>query len=70
MNKEVYKHPEKLQKFKDLFEKSELKQAMIKTGGYGDYQTCVAEHLVRLGEIETAKIQKDFERAKSLKTII
>lgn len=66
VNKEVYKHPEKLQKFKDLFEKSELKQAMIKTGGYGDYQTCVAEHLVRLGEIETAKIQKDFERAKKL----
>ncbi len=40
---------------------------MIKTGGYGDYQICIAEHLVRLGEIETAKIQKDFERAERLK---
>lgn len=66
VNKEVYKHKDKLEKFKDLFEKSNLKEAMIKTGGYGDYQTCVAEHLVRLGEIETAKIQKDFDRAKRL----
>lgn len=40
---------------------------MIKTGGYGDYQTCVAEHLVRLGEIETARIQKDQERVKRLR---
>ncbi|WP_250254205.1 DUF4932 domain-containing protein [Chryseobacterium sp. Marseille-Q3244] len=66
VNKEVYPHKDKLEKFKDLFEKSNLKEVMIKTGGYGDYQTCVAEHLVRLGEIQTAKIQKDFERAKKL----
>lgn len=66
VNKEVYQRKDQLEKFKDLFEKSNLKEAMIKTGGYGDYQTCVAEHLVRLGEIETAKIQKDFERAKRL----
>ncbi|WP_347219199.1 DUF4932 domain-containing protein [Chryseobacterium sp.] len=66
VNKEVYAHKDQLEKFKDLFEKSNLKEAMIKTGGYGDHQTCVAEHLVRLGEIETAKIQKDFERAKRL----
>ncbi|SIT22951.1 protein of unknown function [Chryseobacterium ureilyticum] len=66
VNKEVYKHKDKLKKFKDLFENSKLKEAMIKTGGYGDYQTCVAEHLVRLGEIQTARLQKDFERAKRL----
>lgn len=66
VNKEVYPHKDHLIKFKDLFEKSNLKEAMIKTGGYGDYQTCVAEHLVRLGEIQTAIIQKDFERAKKL----
>ncbi|AZA89322.1 Uncharacterised protein [Chryseobacterium nakagawai] len=66
VNKEVYPHKDQLEKFKDLFEKSNLKEIMIKTGGYGDYQTCVAEHLVRLGEIQTAKIQKDFERAKKL----
>lgn len=66
VNKEVYQRKDQLEKFKDLFEKSNLKEVMIKTGGYGDYQTCVAEHLVRLGEIETAKIQKDFERAKKL----
>ncbi|MCS3529057.1 DUF4932 domain-containing protein [Chryseobacterium sp. JUb7] len=66
VNKEVYKHKESLQKFKVLFENSNLKETMIKTGGYGDYQACVAEHLVRLGEIQTAKIQKDFERAKKL----
>ncbi|MDN3693267.1 DUF4932 domain-containing protein [Chryseobacterium tructae] len=66
VNKEVYQHKDKLEKFKDLFEKSNLKEVMIKTGGYGDYQTCVAEHLVRLGEIQTARIQKDFERAKRL----
>lgn len=66
VNKEVYQHRDQLEKFKDLFEKSNLKETMIKTGGYGDYQTCVAEHLVRLGEIQTARIQKDFERAKRL----
>lgn len=66
VNKEVYKHKDRLQKFKDLFEKSKLKEAMIKTGGYGDYQNCVAEHLVRLGEIQTARIQKDPERAQRL----
>ncbi len=66
VNKEVYKHSEKHKKFKDLFEKSNLKESMIKAGGYGDYETCVAEHLVRLGEIETAKIQKDTEKAKKL----
>lgn len=66
VNKEVYKHKDRLVKFKDLFEKSKLKEAMIKTGGYGDYQTCVAEHLVRLGEIQTARIQKDPERAQRL----
>lgn len=66
VNKEVYQHKAQLEKFKELFEKSNLKEVMIKTGGYGDYQTCIAEHLVRLGEIETAKIQKDFERAKRL----
>lgn len=66
VNKEVYQRKDQLEKFKELFEKSNLKDVMIKTGGYGDYQTCVAEHLVRLGEIETAKIQKDFERAKKL----
>lgn len=66
VNKEVYKHKDRLVKFKDLFEKSKLQEAMIKTGGYGDYQTCVAEHLVRLGEIQTARIQKDPERAQRL----
>ncbi|REC42888.1 DUF4932 domain-containing protein [Chryseobacterium pennipullorum] len=66
VNEEVYKRKDQLSKFKDLFEKSNLKETMIKTGGYGDYQTCVAEHLVRLGEIETAKIQKDSDRAKRL----
>ncbi|PWN67046.1 DUF4932 domain-containing protein [Chryseobacterium oncorhynchi] len=66
VNKEVYKHKSSLEKFKNLFETSKLKETMIKTGGYGDYQTCVAEHLVRLGEIQTARIQKDFERAKRL----
>ncbi|AZA76497.1 DUF4932 domain-containing protein [Chryseobacterium sp. G0186] len=66
VNKEVYKHKDKLEKFKNLFETSKLKEIMIKTGGYGDYQTCVAEHLVRLGEIQTARIQKDFDRAKKL----
>ncbi len=66
VNKEVNKHQDKLIKFKDFFEKSKLKEIMIKTGGYGDYQTCVAEHLVRLGEIETARIQKDQERQKRL----
>ncbi|MEE6129763.1 DUF4932 domain-containing protein [Chryseobacterium arthrosphaerae] len=67
VNKEVDKRKDQLVKFKDLFEKSKLKETMIKTGGYGDYQTCVAEHLVRLGEIQTAKIQKDAERAEKLK---
>ncbi|WP_167459721.1 DUF4932 domain-containing protein [Chryseobacterium arthrosphaerae] len=67
VNKEVDKRKDQLIQFKDLFEKSKLKETMIKTGGYGDYQTCVAEHLVRLGEIETAKIQKDAERAEKLK---
>lgn len=62
----MYKNKDKLEKFKNLFEKSKLKETMIKTGGYGDYQTCVAEHLVRLGEIETARIQQDFERSKRL----
>ncbi|OCA72676.1 hypothetical protein BBH99_13055 [Chryseobacterium contaminans] len=66
VNKEVYPHKAQLKKFKGLFEQSNLKEIMIKTGGYGDHQTCIAEHLVRLGEIETAKIQKDFERAKKL----
>ncbi|ROI05770.1 DUF4932 domain-containing protein [Chryseobacterium sp. G0240] len=66
VNKEVYKRKDQLVKFKDLFKKSKLKEAMIKTGGYGDYQTCVAEHLVRLGEIQTARIQKDTERANKL----
>lgn len=66
VNKEVYKHKDKLKKFKNVFENSKLKEAMIKTGGYGDYQTCVVEHLVRLGEIQTARLQKDFERAKRL----
>lgn len=66
VNKEVNKRSANLQNFKNLFEKSNLKETMIKTGGYGDYETCVSEHLVRLGEIETAKIQKDFERAKRL----
>lgn len=66
VNKEIYKNKEQLTRFKDLFEKSKLKEVMIKTGGYGDYQTCVAEHLVRLGEIETARIQKDEERVKRL----
>jgi hypothetical protein len=66
VNKEVNQHTDKLTKFKELFEKSKLKETMIKTGGYGDYQTCVAEHLVRLGEIETARIQKDEERVKRL----
>lgn len=68
VNKDVYKHKDQLEKFKELFENSKLKEAMIKTGGYGDYQTCVAEHLVRLGEIQTAKLQKDLERAKKLET--
>lgn len=67
VNKEVYKHTDQLEKFKDLFEKSKLKEVMIKAGGYGDYSICVTEHLVRLGEIQTARIQKDFERAKKLK---
>lgn len=67
VNKEVYQRKDQLEKFKALFEKSNLKELMIKTGGYGDYQICIAEHLVRLGEIETAKIQKDFERAERLK---
>jgi hypothetical protein len=66
VNKEVYQYKNNLEKFKDLFENSKLKETMIKTGGYGDYQTCVAEHLVRLGEIQIAKIQKDSERAKRL----
>lgn len=66
VNKEIYQHKDKLEKFKDLFETSKLKEVMIKTGGYGDYQTCVAEHLVRLGEIQTVRIQKDFDRAKKL----
>ncbi|MGG5207559.1 DUF4932 domain-containing protein [Chryseobacterium sp. MIQD13] len=66
VNKEVYKNNARIEKFKELFEKSNLKETMIKTGGYGDYQTCVAEHLVRLGEIQTARIQKDFERSKKL----
>ncbi|MFZ4928536.1 DUF4932 domain-containing protein [Chryseobacterium sp. Mn2064] len=66
VNKEVYANKDQLSRFKDLFEQSKLKETMIKTGGYGDYQTCVAEHLVRLGEIQTAKIQKDGERAKKL----
>lgn len=66
VNKEVYPHKAQLEKFKGLFEQSNLKEIMIKTGRYGDHQTCIAEHLVRLGEIETAKIQKDFERAKKL----
>lgn len=66
VNKEVSLHKDKLTKFKALFEKSALKETMIKTGGYGDYQTCVAEHLVRLGEIETARIQKDEDRVKRL----
>ncbi|ASW73685.1 hypothetical protein IQ37_14905 [Chryseobacterium piperi] len=66
INKEVYKYKDKLEGFKDLFEKSNLKEVMIKTGGYGDFQTCVAEHLVRLGEIQTAIIQNDFERAEML----
>ncbi|WP_336960760.1 DUF4932 domain-containing protein [Chryseobacterium contaminans] len=66
VNKEVYPHKAQLKEFKGLFEQSNLKEIMIKTGGYGDHQTCIAEHLVRLGEIETAKIQKDFERAKKL----
>ncbi|WP_126650660.1 DUF4932 domain-containing protein [Chryseobacterium aureum] len=67
VNKEVNRHKDKLTKFKDLFEKSKLKETMIKTGGYGDYLTCVAEHLVRLGEIETARIQKDDQRLERLK---
>lgn len=66
VNKEVYRHKEKLEKFKDLFEKSNLKEIMTKTNGVADYQTCVVEHLVRLGEIQTAKIQNDDERAKKL----
>ena len=67
VNKEVNRHKDKLTKFKDLFEKSKLKETMIKTGGYADYLTCVAEHLVRLGEIETARIQKDDQRLERLK---
>lgn len=66
VNKDVYKHKDQFEKFKELFENSKLKEAMIKTGGYGDYQTCVAEHLVRLGEIQTAILQKDLQRAKKL----
>ncbi|MBP2619153.1 DUF4932 domain-containing protein [Chryseobacterium jejuense] len=66
VNKEVYRHKERLEKFKDLFEKSNLKEIMTKTSGVADYQTCVVEHLVRLGEIQTAKIQNDDERAKKL----
>lgn len=66
VNKEVYKHKDKLESFKELFEKSNLKEVMTKTSGVADYQTCVVEHLVRLGEIETAIIQDDLERAKKL----
>lgn len=68
VNKEVYKHKDKLDKFKALFEKSNLKEIMTKTSGVADYQTCVVEHLVRLGEIQTAKIQNDTERAKKLES--
>lgn len=66
VNKEVYKNKENIDRFKTLFEESKLKETMIKTGGYGDYQTCVAEHLVRLGEIEIALLQNDQERANKL----
>ncbi|WP_345988635.1 DUF4932 domain-containing protein [Chryseobacterium sp. Chry.R1] len=66
VNKEVYQNKDNLNMFKDLFEKSNLKEIMTKTGGVADYQTCVVEHLVRLGEIETAIIQNDLERAKKL----
>jgi hypothetical protein len=68
VNKEVYKHKDKLDKFKDLFEKSNLKEIMTKTNGVADYQTCVVEHLVRLGEIETAIIQNDLDRAARLES--
>lgn len=67
VNKEVYEKKDVLEKFKILFENSNLKETMIKTGGYGDFQTCVAEHLVRLGEIEVAILQKDFSRAEKLR---
>ncbi|MDV7695878.1 DUF4932 domain-containing protein [Chryseobacterium soli] len=66
VNKEVYKYKDQLGKFKDLFEKSNLKEVMTKKSGIADYQTCVVEHLVRLGEIQTAKIQHDDERARKL----
>ncbi|MDH6253707.1 hypothetical protein M2347_003434 [Chryseobacterium sp. H1D6B] len=66
VNKEVYRYKDKLEKFKDLFEKSNLKEIMTKTSGVADYQTCVVEHLVRLGEIQTAVIQNDSERAEKL----
>jgi hypothetical protein len=66
VNKEVYRYKDKLEKFKDLFEKSNLKEIMTKTSGVADYQTCVVEHLVRLGEIQTAVIQNDTERAEKL----
>jgi hypothetical protein len=66
VNKEVYRYKDQLGKFKDLFEKSNLKEIMTKTSGVADYQTCVVEHLVRLGEIQTAKIQHDDKRAKKL----
>lgn len=66
VNKEVYRYKDQMEKFKDLFEQSNLKEIMSKTNGVGDYQTCVVEHLVRLGEIQTAKIQHDEDRAKKL----
>lgn len=68
VNKEVYKHKDQLEKFRDLFEKSNLKEIMTKTSGVADYQTCVVEHLVRLGEIQTAHIQNDLDRAKKLES--
>lgn len=66
VNKEVSKNKDKLSEFQLLFDNSKLKETMINTGGYGDYQTCVAEHLVRLGEIEVALLQHDKERADKL----
>jgi hypothetical protein len=43
---------------------------MIKTGGYGDYQICVAEHLVRLGKFRRQKSRKILKELKGWKTII
>jgi hypothetical protein len=69
VNKEVEKYSERIQKSDSLFKKSILNNPEIMpTQGIQDWLTFIEESLVRVGELQVAKLDNDLKRYEFLKT--